>query len=45
MGADDRLTDASLQEPTMYQGEKFDLIGFAEYFPFGLKQVYAAANT
>ena len=30
------------QETTAYQGQKFDLIGFADYFPFGLKQMYAA---
>ena len=46
MGIDENFNDSTLlQEPTTYQGEKFDLIGFSEYFPFGLKQVYAAANT
>ena len=27
----------TLQETTAYQGQKFDLIGFSDYFPFGLK--------
>lgn len=36
---------ATVQETTAYQGQKFDLIGFSDYFPFGLKQVYAAASS
>ena len=35
----------TVQETTAYQGQKFDLIGFSEYFPFGLKQVYGAVST
>ena len=27
----------TVQETTDYQGQKFDLIGFSDYFPFGLK--------
>ena len=34
-----------MHETTAYNGQKFDLIGFSEYFPFGLKQVYAAASS
>ena len=28
---------AVVQEQNTYQGQKFDLIGFSDYFPFGLK--------
>jgi len=44
MGVDEDITEtpSNPQETTAYQGQKFDLIGFADYFPFGLKQVYAA---
>ena len=35
----------AVQEQNTYQGQKFDLIGFSDYFPFGLKQVYAAASS
>ena len=28
---------ANTQETTAYQGQNFDLIGFSDYFPFGLK--------
>lgn len=38
-------TPHSVHETTAYNGQKFDLIGFSEYFPFGLKQVYAAASS
>lgn len=37
---EDIMADAqqtTVQETTDYQGEKFDLIGFSDYFPFGLK--------
>ena len=32
-------------ENDRYKGQKFDLSGFSEYFPFGLKQVYQAATS
>ena len=35
-------TPPTVHEATGYQGQKFDLIGFADYMPFGLKQVFAA---
>lgn len=31
--------------PDHFQGEKFDLGGFSEYFPFGLRQVFQAATS
>ena len=37
---EDNIVDtpqATLLETTAYQGQKFDLIGFKDYFPFGLK--------
>ena len=37
---DDNITNTqqtTVQETTDYQGQKFDLIGFSDYFPFGLK--------
>ena len=33
----DIIDNPNLPETTAYQGQKFDLIGFADYFPFGLK--------
>ena len=34
-----------VHETTAYQGQKFDLIGFSDYFPFGLRQMYEAASS
>ena len=28
---------SQVHETTAYNGQKFDLIGFSDYFPFGLK--------
>ena len=34
-----------VHEATAYQGQKLDLIGFGDLFPYGLRQVYEAATS
>jgi len=47
IGLDDEALEPqqTVQETTAYQGQKFDLIGFSDYFPFGLKQVNWAVTS